>query len=137
MQTLGFCTGLLRAFAVASAKNQDEFEKYGAVAVRLAMLVGALVDAQEAWNRELGHGPSKSYATAWRNAEQGQDMRRIIDSLFPQAYISVLYDEARATVTTSQRTAPALLQATKDAGITAAEVGFRGHFHSPNKDSSV
>lgn len=64
VQTLGFCTGLLSAFAVASAKNQAEFEKYGAVAVRLAMLVGALVDAQEAWNRELGHSPSKSYATA-------------------------------------------------------------------------
>ncbi|KAI9661817.1 MAG: Type I Iterative PKS [Bathelium mastoideum] len=134
VQTLGFCTGLLSSFAVASAKNQDEYEKYGAVAVRLAMLVGALVDAQEAWNRELGHGESKSYAMAWRNVKQGQEMRRIIENLSPQAYISVLYDEARATVTTSQRTASALLQATKNAGITAAEVGLRGHFHSPKKD---
>ncbi len=134
VQTLGFCTGLLSAFAVASARNQNEFEKYGAVAVRLAMLVGALIDAQETWNRELGHGPSKSYATAWHNAEQGQDMRRIIDKLFPQAYISVLYDESRATVTTTQRTSLILLEALKDAGITATEVGLRGHFHSPNKD---
>ncbi|KAL9078107.1 MAG: hypothetical protein Q9157_002962 [Trypethelium eluteriae] len=134
VQTLGFCTGLLSAFAVASSKNRNEFEKYGIVAVRLAMLVGALVDAQEAWNRELGHGVSKSYATAWRNAKQGQDMQRIIDNLFPEAYVSVLYDEARATVTTSQRTVPALLGAMKGAGITAAEVGLRGHFHSPSKE---
>ncbi|OAF54252.1 Type I Iterative Polyketide synthase (PKS) [Pseudogymnoascus destructans] len=134
VQTLGFCTGLLSAFAVASANNQDEFEKYGAVAVRLAMLVGALVDAQEACNRELGHGQSKSYATAWRSAQQCQDMHQIIDSLFPQAYISVIYDEARVTVTTSQQTAPAFLQATRDYGITAAEVGLRGHFHSPSED---
>jgi acyl transferase domain-containing protein/thioester reductase-like protein/SAM-dependent methyltransferase/acyl carrier protein len=134
VQTLGFCTGLFSAFAVASAKNQDEFEKYGAVAVRLAMLVGALVDAQEAWNKELGHGPSKSYATAWRNPNQGQELRRILDSLFPKAYMSVIYDEARATVTTSQRTAPTFLDASKKAGITVAEVGLRGHFHSPSED---
>ena len=61
-------------------------------------------------------------------------MRRIINDLFPQAYISVLYDEARAAVTTSQRTAPVLLQALKNAGITAAEVGLRGHFHNPDED---
>nr|AMJ52084.1 lijE [Ascomycota sp. F53] len=130
VQTLGFCTGLLSAFAVASSNNQDEFEKYGKVAVRLAMLVGALVDAQEAWSKELGQGPSKSYATAWRNAKQEQELRQIIDNHFPQAYISVLYDESRATVTTSQRTAPAFLQAARQSGITAAEVGLRGTFHS-------
>lgn len=136
VQALGFCTGLLSAFAVASAKNQDEFEKYSAVAVRLAMLAGGLVDAREEWNKELGHGPSKSYATAWRNAKQGEpEMRRIIDSLFPEAYISVLYDDGRATVTTSQRTATAFLQSVKDAGITASEVGLRGHFHSPNDEA--
>ncbi|KAL7625008.1 hypothetical protein AAE478_004222 [Parahypoxylon ruwenzoriense] len=134
VETLGFCTGLLSAFAVASARNQDEFEQYGAVAVRLAMLVGALVDAQESWNKDLGRGPSKSYATAWRNTQQGEEMRRIIDNLFPEAYISVLYDEARATVTTSQNTSSALLQQLRGAGITTAEVGLRGHFHSPNTD---
>ncbi|RMZ74831.1 hypothetical protein DV737_g5699, partial [Chaetothyriales sp. CBS 132003] len=134
VQTLGFCTGLLGAFTVASASNQEEFKKYGAVAVRLAMLLGALVDAQEAWNGELGHGASKTYATAWRNSKQSQEMREVIDNLFPQAYISVLYDEARATVTTSQRTSPDFLQAAKDVGITTAEVGLCGYFHNPNED---
>ncbi|PVH94018.1 putative polyketide synthase [Periconia macrospinosa] len=133
VQTLGFCIGLLSAFAVASAKNHDEFKQYGAVAVRLAMLTGALVDAQEVWNNELGHGKSASYATAWRNAQQGQQLQRIIDGLFPNAYTSVIYDEARATITTSQRTAPSFLAAAKDAGITAAQVGLRGHFHSPSE----
>ncbi|MCJ1386714.1 hypothetical protein MMC17_009840 [Xylographa soralifera] len=133
-ETLGFCTGLLSAFAVASSSSQDEFQKNGVVAVRLAMLVGALVDAQEAWNKEQGRGHSKSYATAWHNAEQGEKMARIIDSLFPEAYIAVRYDEARATVTTSERTAPILIQQLRAAGITAAKVGLRGHFHSPSAD---
>ncbi|KAI1134063.1 hypothetical protein F5Y05DRAFT_417605 [Hypoxylon sp. FL0543] len=135
-ETLGFCTGLLSAFAVASSNNQDEFERYGAVAVRLAMLVGALVDAQELWNKKQGHGRSKSYATAWRNPKQGEEMQRIVDSLFPEAYISVLYDEARATVTTSERTAPLMLQQLRAAGVTAAEVGLKGHFHSPHEGRS-
>ncbi|KAI0842739.1 hypothetical protein F5Y06DRAFT_304448 [Hypoxylon sp. FL0890] len=135
-ETLGFCTGLLSAFAVASSSNQEEFERYGAVAVRLAMLVGALVDAQEVWNKKLGHGRSKSYATAWRNPKQGEEVQRIVDNLFPEAYTSVLYDEARATVTTSERTAPLMLQQLRAAGITAAEVGLKGHFHSPNEGTS-
>lgn len=133
VQALGFCTGLLSAFAVASARSQDEFRKYGAVAVRLAMLIGALVDAQEMWNDNEGHGLSASYATAWRTPEQGRHLQRIIDGLFPDAYKSVIYDEARATITTSQRTAPLFLAATKDAGITTARVGLRGHFHSPSE----
>jgi hypothetical protein len=40
-----------------------------------------------------------------------------------------LYDEKRATLTTSEGTAPLLLQQLKQAGITASEVGLRGRFH--------
>ena len=134
VETLGFCTGLLSAFVVASSRNQDDFERYGAVALRLAMLVGALVDAQEEFNKMLRNGRSKSYATAWRNAQQGEEMTRVVDSLFPDAYISVFYDDSRATVTTSERTAPQLLQQLRAAGITAVEVGLKGHFHSPSHE---
>lgn len=94
------------------------------------------MDAQEEWNKSLGQGRSKSYATAWRNAQQGAEMSRIIDGLFPQAYVSVLYDEARATVSTSERVAPHLLQQLRAAGITVAEVGLKGHFHSPNSETN-
>jgi len=46
-----------------------------------------------------------------------------------QAYISVLYDEKRATVTTSKSTASSLLQLLKEAGVTAADVALHGRFH--------
>lgn len=42
VETLGFCTGLLSAFTVASSHTKVEFKKYGAVAVRLAMLVSSI-----------------------------------------------------------------------------------------------
>ncbi|KAL4998839.1 putative polyketide synthase [Aspergillus recurvatus] len=127
--TLGFCTGVLSAFAVSSSASQEDFAKYGAVAVRLAMLIGALVDAQDA-SDEI-YGRAKSYATAWNSAEQGADLSRIIDQ-FPEAYISVRFDDKRATITTSQNSAQTLVQHLKAAGIVATEVGLRGRFHYPN-----
>ncbi|ROW11935.1 hypothetical protein VPNG_05279 [Cytospora leucostoma] len=136
IETLGFCAGLLSAFAVASSSSGINLERYGATAVRLAMLVGALVDAQEAWNDKDGRGRSRSYATAWQNTEQRIEMDRIIQNLTPEAYVSVLYDESRATVTTSDRVVSQLLQQLRTAGITVAEVGLRGRFHSPDNTAS-
>jgi hypothetical protein len=102
--TLGFCMGLLSAFAVASSNNQAELDKYGAVEVRLACVGGALIDAQSAW------APTRSFGTAWKGAKQREDMERIVRNLSPDAYISVLYGSARATVTTLERAAARLLR---------------------------
>lgn len=46
-----------------------------------------------------------------------------------QAYISVCYDENRATVTTSASTALSLQQQLRAAGVITTEVGLRGRFH--------
>ncbi|KAL4910879.1 hypothetical protein BDW74DRAFT_184520 [Aspergillus multicolor] len=132
--TLGFCTGVLSAFAVSSLASQQDFDRYGPVAVRLAMLFGALVDAQDASDEV--HGRAKSYATAWNTVKQGEDLARIIDH-FPEAYISVRYDEKRATITTSQITAQTLVQQLKAAGIVASEVGLRGRFHHTDYHSDL
>ncbi|RAL09587.1 putative polyketide synthase [Aspergillus homomorphus CBS 101889] len=124
--TLGFCTGILSAFAVSSSKSLQDLPHYAAVAVRLAMLIGALVDAQEA--SDTVYGPAKSFAIAWTSTEQGTILDRIIDQ-FPEAYISVLYDTQRATVTISQHTASLLVQQLHAAGMVASEVGLQGRFH--------
>jgi acyl transferase domain-containing protein/thioester reductase-like protein/SAM-dependent methyltransferase/acyl carrier protein len=133
--TLGFCMGLLGAFAIASAHTANEVDEYGAVAVRLAMVGGALIDAQDEWSKNEGQGPSKSFATAWRTAAQKEEMERVVDDLFPEAYISVFYDDARGTVTTTERAAPRLVRRLRAAGITTAEVGLRGNIHSPKSDT--
>ena len=79
-ETLGFCTGLLSAFAVSSSSNRENFQKYGAVSIRLAMLIGMVVDAQDA-SSEMGK--SKSLATIWNSARAGEDVTRIVRS-FPE-----------------------------------------------------
>lgn len=78
-ETVGFCTGMLSALAVSSAGNQAEFQRYSAVAVRLAALIGAIVDAQDALDED---GGSKSFATAWISNEKRMEMTKILQQ-FP------------------------------------------------------
>lgn len=79
-ETVGFCTGLLSAMAVSSAGSREEFRKYAAVAVRLGLLVGMVVDAQDISSAQ---GPSKSISASWNSAQKREDARRIMDE-FPQ-----------------------------------------------------
>lgn len=124
--TLGFCTGLLGALAVSTASNKAEFERLGGVAIRLATLVGALIDAED----ECGfHGASKSLSVAWNTPNHKQELDAILKA-FPEAYISVYYDENRVTITTSTRSASALQQQLKKSGVVAVEIGLRGRFHA-------
>ena len=79
-EVVGFCTGLLSALAVSSAGDQAQFQQYGAVAVRLAALIGAFVDGQDALG---GQGGSKSFATAWNSNQTKTEMTRIMQQ-FPE-----------------------------------------------------
>ncbi|KAK8135781.1 azaphilone polyketide synthase [Apiospora sp. TS-2023a] len=60
VETVGLCTGLLSASAISSSWDRASFQKYGAAAVRLAMAISALVDAQDV--SDSLHGLSKSFA---------------------------------------------------------------------------
>ncbi|MCJ1316259.1 hypothetical protein MMC15_001580 [Xylographa vitiligo] len=131
VETVGFCAGMIAAVAVASSHDRREFEKYGAAALRIGVLMAALVGACEEWDKGLGKGGSVSLATAWRNPKQGDDMTRLVSSLSPDAYVSVLFDESRATVTTSERLAPKLVRQLRAAGVTAIPLAFKGQLHTP------
>ncbi|PYI32372.1 putative polyketide synthase [Aspergillus indologenus CBS 114.80] len=125
-ETLGFCTGLLSAIAVSSARTKQQFCHFAAVAARLGLLVGMVVDACDATS---SLGPSQSLIAAWSSSEKEQELRQILQA-FPEAYLSVYYDEDRATVTTAASTLSPLLEQCRATGILAAEVGLYGRFHS-------
>ena len=134
VETVGFCAGMIAAVAVASSHNRQEFEKYGAAALRIGALMAALVGATEEWTKGLGKGGSVSLATAWRTPKQGNDMTRIVSKLSPDTYISVLFDESRATVTASERLAPKLVRQLRAAGVTAIPLAFKGQLHTPTAE---
>ncbi|KAK5631814.1 hypothetical protein RRF57_007528 [Xylaria bambusicola] len=87
---------MLTAYAVAGSRTLRDFEKYGTVAVRLAMLIGVATDVQDAW-----HEPAKSYVAAWRTPEQGEQLKELVSWYIQKAYFTVLYDERRVTITTA------------------------------------
>ncbi|KAL4934951.1 hypothetical protein BDV06DRAFT_229280, partial [Aspergillus oleicola] len=130
-ESIGLCAGMLTAFAVASSHSRAEFEQYGAAAIRLSMMVGAVLDAQDAW-----HGAAKSYVASWRTAEQGEQLQHSIDLVYPQAYLSVLYDERRVTITTTaQWIRSTILRQLQGAGLTVAESSIQGRPHCPDSES--
>lgn len=80
-EIVGFCTGLLSALVVSSSTSQAQFQQYGANAVRLAMLIGALVDSHDT-PADI-HGESKSFSVAWSSPGSAAEITRIL-SLFPE-----------------------------------------------------
>ncbi|KAH9876642.1 hypothetical protein J1614_003774 [Plenodomus biglobosus] len=131
VESIGLCAGLLTAYAVASSHTRADFEKFGAAAIRLAMMIGVATDAQDAW-----YGEAKSYVAAWRTAEQGAQMKQAIDLVYPQAYVSVLFDGKRVTITTTaQWIRSTILRQLQGAGLTVAESNIQGRIHSPNSES--
>jgi hypothetical protein len=133
--TLGFCNGMLAAFAAASATSTAEWERLAANAVRLAALIGMAVDGGNGGPHGHGHGASESYGLSWRGEEQGRlRLDRILAHYPGDAYVSVQYDECRATVTVSSGISATLLQELRDSGITAAQTRLRGRYHSASND---
>ena len=76
-EALGLCTGFLSAVVVSSSSDRETFERYGTVAVRLAMLIGLVVDTEKI---EEGHGASQSLATIWHSVEEKNRMSELLES---------------------------------------------------------
>ena len=74
-ETLGLCTGFLSALVTSLSTDQESFEALGSVAVRLGMLMGLVVDAQ---NTTYKHGPSTSFATIWHSMAEKQSLMEIL-----------------------------------------------------------
>lgn len=83
-ETLGLCTGILSAVAVASSATIADLKRHGAASVRLAVLSGALVDAEDA-SRDT-EKKSVSFSASWAAASL-EDLEAIL-----QKYPEVRYE---------------------------------------------
>ena len=90
-KSLGLCTGNLAAFAASIARSWGDFQKYGAAAVRLGLLVGLVIDSQdEAFDSRRW----RSLSVAWIGSQGGEELQRILPEfdevmLFPVEHVSV------------------------------------------------
>ncbi|KAF2084023.1 hypothetical protein K490DRAFT_59975 [Saccharata proteae CBS 121410] len=86
-ETVGFCTDLLAALAVSLSANETDLAVHGATALRVAMLIGAVVDAQDALE-----GESKSFSVVWKTPEDYRSGAAVLHGYpeFPDASELVL-----------------------------------------------
>lgn len=57
------------------SKESKDIERYGATAIRLAMIIGGIVDVQDVLDTQ---GPSKSLATAWNSPKAAEELKQIL-----------------------------------------------------------
>ena len=76
-EALGFCTGILGAFAVASSRDAEDLARHGATAMRLGMLAGLIVDCEDA---ATGKGKYRSLSAGWDSEEKRAAMITIVES---------------------------------------------------------
>jgi acyl transferase domain-containing protein/acyl carrier protein/SAM-dependent methyltransferase len=134
LETLGLSLGTLSAFAVSTSSTLSEVKKHGATAIRLAMLVGAVGDAED-----LARGPEEgalSFSAFWKSTELHDLLHTSLDAI-PEAYISVAVDEKRSTITTSRSKASSHMQDLRSSGLYIAEVSIRGRFHWDGHESTL
>ena len=67
----GFCTGMLSAIAVACSENEEDVNRLGAVALRLALCIGAYVDLDAV--SASAKNETASIAVRWRSGD-GHDI---------------------------------------------------------------
>lgn len=81
VESLGFCTGLLSAFAISSSRDEAQFPKHGAAAIRLAAFIGAIVDADNF--AEGTEEEAVSLSAAWKSSD-GESTLKSVLSNYPE-----------------------------------------------------
>lgn len=105
-EPVGFCIGLLSAFAVSlpHGSKGEIFEQNAAVAVRLAVLSGAVVDKQQ--SNDI-RGSSTTLSVAWKRIPHAGDKRKDLMLLleeFPDVSISKEWTGIRTKAYNPRRT---------------------------------
>lgn len=90
----GFCVGLLAATAIAFSTNDDQLAKMTAVSMRLAMCIGAYVDADASYADPPA--PACALSARWQKGDMGLDemVKMLVEfprvSPIPQKYTNLI-----------------------------------------------
>lgn len=99
-ETIGLCTGLFSAAAVASSRSLRDLSSHGAVAIRLAMASGAVVDAGE-HQTASGEDDWQSFAVAWNSLDAREKFMRAMDDCDEVGYL--ILDKGRTLICSNRR----------------------------------
>ncbi|KAJ5964489.1 type I iterative polyketide synthase [Penicillium vulpinum] len=133
-ETAGLCTGLLSSAAVASSRTLAELEKHGAAAIRMAIGIGALVDAGDT---EVEDGDKwQSLAVGWTTQTAEANLYSIMEH-FPEAYVSVISEARLATLTILKMDSSEIEEQLKNSGLIFTKTTLRGPFHCGKREDQA
>ncbi|KAH7038405.1 putative polyketide synthase [Microdochium trichocladiopsis] len=132
-KALGFCTGLISAYAVSNAHDVQSFRSFGSTALRLAVACGLIVDEH---NHASPEAQTTGLAVAWQASTTQQEIGQVM-SQFPETYHSVQFDENRLTLTVLRHQRDDMKQHLQATGLTAVELDFDGRFHWPGHKTAA
>ncbi|KAK0647379.1 Methylphloroacetophenone synthase [Lasiodiplodia hormozganensis] len=119
----GYCGGLLPAMAIACAKDEDEVVTMAAVAMRIALAVGAYGELGDDENLP---GPT-TIVVRLRQEGQGEDIVR----KFPGSYVSAVTDPKTISIVGPVPTLEAVSAYARERGLLVQGMHLRGKVHNP------
>lgn len=122
----GFCIGFLSAAAVSCSSDWTEFERNASNALRLAVCIGAIVDAEDELHDPIGRATAVS--VRWKRDSDRAIFGASLDR-FPDAYVSCITDEKTLTVTLPRRDESTFCSQLTKANISTNVIGINGCFH--------
>lgn len=131
----GFCVGFLSAIAVATSKSDVDLGASAAIALRLAVYIGAQVDQDGAYSPSA----TEYTAIALRCGEGGSaaDIISKIIQFIPNSYISSVNDDASVTVTLRAVDQDILTEKARENDLRIKAVHVYGRFHTSEHSHAV
>ncbi|TGO91272.1 hypothetical protein BPOR_0033g00120 [Botrytis porri] len=123
----GFCIGFLTAAAVTCASDEDTLVKLCSNALRLALCIGAYVDLDQS---DAGENLTTAVMVSW--SERNKPVCDVYEFLkdFPEAYVSVISDQTKITITLPQKLRDSISKALLDQGYSVIPLVIFGRFHA-------
>ncbi|KAI9688872.1 MAG: Type I Iterative PKS [Bathelium mastoideum] len=124
----GLCAGILSALVCASSKDEAAVGKNAAIALRLALALGAYVDVDGLFGQN-----STKYSCLvlrWKSDREKQSCDEVLETYQQVAYESVSYDHNSITVTVQKSCEEAILKDLAARKILTRRIELEGRFHS-------
>lgn len=154
----GLCIGLLSAISLACSSSETDVARNGAIALRLALCAGALVDLDES---ELAE-PTVCLSTRWPRGERGSaeetysaGIEAVLEELpqvrpwkdeqppashrrltLQKSYVAVRLDDCSATISAPRESASALTRHLEERGAAVKLLDLRGRYHHTKHDDA-
>ncbi|EPE28832.1 Thiolase-like protein [Glarea lozoyensis ATCC 20868] len=132
----GFCIGFLSAVAVATSESEADLGSSAAVALRLAVSIGAYVDQDGAYAAVATD--YLAVAVRWKEGNEEEKASTAgIAHLLPQAYISSINDATSVTFTIRAADLDTLTKIAREKHLLIKVVSVHGRFHTSSHFDAV